>query len=81
MTIKKYLNDLISEKSGIDMETTLEIEGPSGLNIMPLQVLVDAIVQAPANEQKGIRNMLVRIDFNNGDVLDYFRHLGQAIAI
>jgi len=81
MTIKNYLNDLISEKSGIDMETLLEVEGPSGWNVMPLQCLVDAILGAPKHEQDGIRKMLVRIDFNNGSVLDYFRHLAQAIAV
>lgn len=79
--MKTYLNNLISEKSGFDMETVIEAEGPSGANFMPLSILVDAILAAPAAEQKGIRNMLVRIDFRNGDVLDYFRHLAQAIAI
>lgn len=79
--MKTYLDNLISEKDGFDLDTVLEAEGPSGANFIPLQCLVDTILSAPKHEQRGIRNMLVKIDFNNGDVLDYFRHLAQAVAI
>ncbi len=79
--MKTYLNNLITEKSGIDFETMIEVEGPSGLNVMPLQILVDAILSAPKSEQNVIRTMLVKIDFVNGNVMDYFKHLAQAVAI
>ena len=79
--MKTYLNNLITEKSGIDFESTIEVEGPSGLNVMPLRILVDAILSAPKSEQNAIRTMLVKIDFVNGDVMDYFRHLARAVAI
>lgn len=78
--MKTYLETLISEK-GRDLEELLEVEGPSGLNIMPLAVVVDAIAQAPASEQAAIKTMIVKIDFVNGDVFGYFRHLAQAIAV
>lgn len=78
--MKTYLNNLITEKTALDMDMILEVEGPSGLNIMPLAVLVDAILSAPVTEQKAIRTMLVKIDFVNGKVEDYFKHLAQAIA-
>lgn len=79
--MEQYLNDLINEKDGIDMETVMNVEGPSGSNFIPLDCLVAAILQAPASEQSAIRTTLVRIDFANGDVMHYFTHLAQAIAL
>ena len=79
--MRTYLNNLITEKTALDMDMILEVEGPSGLNIMPLAVLVDAILSAPVTEQKAIRTMLVKSDFVNGKVEDYFTHLAQAIAV
>ena len=77
--MRKYLETLITEK-GRDLEDILEVEGPSGTNYMPLAVLVEAIDHAPTREQQAIRKQLVYIDFHNGDVFDYFRHIAQAIA-
>lgn len=79
MTFKNWLNTFIEEKN-IDLEDTFEVMGSSGVNIMPYQVVVDAILSAPASEQKAIKEMIVKIDFKNGDVRHYFRHLSQAIA-
>lgn len=78
--MKKYLETLITEK-GRELDDIIEVEGPSGLNVMPLAVLVDAIAAAPASEQRAIKTMIVKIDFRNGDVFDYFKHLAKAIAI
>lgn len=81
MTFKNWLNTFCAEK-GINPEFILEVEGPEwGTNLIPVQVLIDAICSAPAAERKAIRNMIVRIDFVNGNVLDYFRHLAKAIAL
>lgn len=80
MSFNTYIDNLISEK-GIDLEAVIEVEGDMGANQIPVGVLVDAMKSAPAHEQAGIRDMLVRIDFKNGDVMDYFRHLAKAIAL
>jgi len=77
--MKTYINNLLNEKK-IDREMNIEVNGPSGLNIMPLQMVVDAIIKAPKHEQKGIRNTLVKIDFLNGDVMHFIKHLAQALA-
>lgn len=79
-TFSKWLETFIDEK-GIDCEIVLNVEGPSGVNAIPVSCLIAAIHLAPAHEQAGIKAMIVRIDFRNGDVLDYFRHLAQAIAL
>jgi hypothetical protein len=80
MKFANWLDTLIEEK-GIDLEQGFTVEGPSGPNYMMYENVVDAIKGASANEQAGIKNMLVRIDFANGDIRHYFRHLAQAIAI
>lgn len=80
MQFAKWFKTFIEEK-GIDLEKTVDVEGASGINIMPLQVIVDGIFAAPAQEQSQIKAMFVKIDFVNGDCEDFLKHLGQAIAI
>lgn len=80
MNFNEWLDTFIEEK-GLDMEATFEVEGSSGTNIMPYTVVVEGMKATTSNEQRAIKDMIVKIDFFNGDVLDYFRHLGQAIAV
>jgi hypothetical protein len=75
-----WLRTFIDEK-GIDRETVLDVESENGTaNAIPVGCLLDAMEAAPAHEQHGIKSMIVKIDFMNGDVLHYFRHLARAIA-
>ncbi len=74
-----WLNTLITEK-GIDLERNIEVEGPSGLNIMPLSMVIDAIKFTTAAEQAKIKTTLVQIDFANGDICHFFQHLAGALA-
>jgi hypothetical protein len=74
-----WLDTFISEK-GIDTEKTFDIEGPSGLNVIPVGVIIEHMKITSPKEQAAIKNMIVKIDFHNGDVLDFFKHLAQAIA-
>ena len=76
----RWLNTLVDEK-GIDRDQILEVEGASGINLMPLSYVLDEIKWAPKHEQKSIQTRLVKIDFVNGDIVDYFKHLAQALAI
>jgi hypothetical protein len=69
-----------NDEKGIDPETNIEVEGPSGTNFMTLQNVFDAILSTTPAEQAGIKAMIVRIDFANGDVVDYYKHLAKAIA-
>lgn len=80
MTFTKWLNTFIAEK-GIDIEDSFTVKGPNGDNHMQYVHVIAAILGAPASEQAAIKSMIVRIDFRNGDVRHYFRHLAQAIAI
>lgn len=78
--MKKYLVALFEEKN-ISLETSIEAQGESGTNFMTLQTVVDAIVIAPKHEQRKIKDILVQIDFKNGDVLHFMKHLANALAI
>ena len=80
MKFTRWLDTFLSEK-GIDMEEVLLVEGPSGENHIPVAVLVTMIKHAPANEQQEITDMLVKIDFANGDVRRYLTHLAKAVAV
>lgn len=80
MNFKKWLETFCSEK-GIDIEQRLTVAGLSGENSIPVGCVIEAINQAPASEKAAIKTMIVKIDFMNGDVIPYFRHLAQAIAI
>lgn len=41
--------------------------------------VVQAIINAPDHEQEKIKDIIVKIDFINGDVCHFFRHLGNAL--
>ena len=74
-----WLDTFVQEKQ-FDTEQILEVEGDSGTNFIPLQILLDTIKTTSTNEQKKIKDMLVRIDFHNGDCIHFFKHLAQAIS-
>lgn len=80
MKFETWLRTFIDEK-GIDAEHVLDVTGPSGHNAIPVGCLVEAMLAAPAHEQAAIKTTLVKIDFVNGDVLHFFRHLARAIAL
>jgi hypothetical protein len=77
----RWLETFLDEK-GIDLEEGFTVSGPGGPNHMQYAHVVTAIVEnAPPHEQAAIKDQLVRIDFRNGDVRHYLRHLAQAIAL
>lgn len=80
MNFQNWLNTFIEEKN-LNLDASFEVEGASGTNFFTYDVIVEAIQNAPANEQASIKNTIVAIDFKNGDVLHFFRHLGKALAM
>lgn len=75
-----WLDTLVEEK-GLDTDRMWEIEGPSGPNFIPLGVVIENCKITCDNEQRQIKNILVKIDFLNGDVMHFFSHLARALAI
>ena len=58
----------------------LEVEGENGMNFMPVEVVIERIMAAPDNEKEKIADKLRRIDFHDGNVMDFLEHLAKAIA-
>ena len=75
-----WFNTFIEEKQ-IDPEQIIEAEGPSGTNFMPLEIVFDQIRKTTTQEQRKIKEIIVQIDFRNGDILHFFRHLAQRLAV
>jgi len=78
-TMKKYLEALFDEK-GIDRESYIEFEDKNGFNIMPYQYVIEFICIQSFKIQNEIKNTLIRIDFVNGSIKDYFKYLAEGIG-
>lgn len=74
MKFEKWLKLFIEEKE-IDLEETFTI----GNNIFDYEYVVECIKAANPEEQANIKNMLVKIDFKNGNVRDFLRYLTNAL--
>lgn len=72
--MKDYLFALITEK-GTSLDTDI-LEGHIGLDY---SMLIDYIEQAPQHHVD-IKAMLVKIDFHNGDVFHYLKHLATGMV-
>ena len=79
--MKKYLEILLKEKNINTEDEEFHIKGESGINIMPLGVIIEHILITTKEEQNKIKNVLIEIDYKNGDILHFFEHLGKALAI
>ena len=49
--------------------------------VPPLTTVIDAMKQAPHDEQEAIRSRIVQLDFANAPILPFFEHLAGALAI
>ena len=74
-----WLDTFLSEK-GIDLDQPINVEGGAGLNFMTVENIVQFMKVTSAGEQKAIKNTFVMIDFKNGDVLHFIKHLAQGVA-
>lgn len=75
----KWIDTFIEEK-GIDLEQVIEIKTENNTHYFEVGNIIANIKATTPEEQAGIKDMIVKIDFHNGDVVDYFRHLAQALA-
>ena len=79
ISFNKWLDTFIEEK-GIDLDETFEIVENNNTHIFEIGNVIENIKIAPPSEQAQIKDMIVKIDFYNGDVIDYFKHLAKALA-
>jgi predicted nucleic-acid-binding protein len=75
-----WIDRFVQEKE-LNTEHIFEVEGESGPNFIPLAVVIEHVKIATRRERAQVKNMLVRIDFANGDAMRFFKHLARAVAI
>ena len=57
------------------------VNSPNGTpNIIPSTVVIEAIKHTKGEEAAKIKDMLIKIDFFNGNIHNYLQHLAQALA-
>ena len=57
------------------------VNSPNGtLNIIPSTVVIEAIKHTKGEEAAKIKDMLIKIDFFNGNIHNYLQHLAQALT-
>lgn len=74
----RWLKTFFEEKA-LDSRT-YETEVNGNLHIIDTETVIDLIQKAPKHEQLAIIKILSEIDFRNGDVHDFMRHLAQCFA-
>ena len=79
MTFNNWF-DTFTEEKNIPF-TSWEIESEDGTtHMIDNNVVMEHIRIASESEQAGIKNILVKIDFANGDVNHFFKHLATALV-
>ena len=57
------------------------VNSPNGTpNIIPSTVVIEAIKHIKGEEAAKIKDMLIKIDFFNGNIHNYLQHLAQALT-
>lgn len=80
MNTNKYIDRFFEEKA--IPETTFEVMSENGTpNFINNVSVIEQIKIAPANEKDEIVHIIRQIDFKNGDVNHFLKHLAGAMAI
>ena len=74
-----WLDTFIEEK-GIDLGQILEVKTDKNTHYFEVGNIIENIKATTPEEQEEIKKMIIKIDFYNGDVVDYFKHLAQALV-
>lgn len=78
-SFNKWLDTFIEEK-GIDLNEIITLESNNNIHNFEIGNIVETIKVTSREEQEKIKDTIVKIDFANGDVLDYFKHLANALV-
>ena len=79
MNFSQWLDKFVNEKE-LDVEgVVFEVEGESGLNVIPLSVVIDAVKGSTKVDKGQIRRLLIQKDSIN--VLHFFQFLAKRLAV
>ena len=79
---ERYIRDLVVEK-GYDLEDTFTIILPRHAHIYEYGQFIEDLVEITENDEetrRKIRHQFVKIDFVNGNINDYIKHLATGIV-
>ena len=79
MAATKYIRQFFAEKE-IPFKQWELTDKQGGNHIISNEVVIENIKNAPKHEQDAIANILRKIDFKNGDVNHFLKHLAQALV-
>lgn len=79
MNFKKWL-DVFLEEKGIDDYQEIEIEDEGAWHYMVVKNVKEFINQLPEEQQVKIKNTFIKIDFQNGDVINFITYLANRIT-
>lgn len=74
MNMKKWFNTFWEEKK---IEGMIQIEHKGILHVIESEFLKNVIIKAHPEEQKQIKEILIKIDFKNGDVMKFLEYLAR----
>jgi len=58
-----------------------DVEGLDGtIHMIDSDVVIESIKNCHPSEQRKIKDIIVKIDFHNGDVLHFFNHLATGLV-
>lgn len=74
--MKSFYRRMVEEKGINEIEFSIQVDG--FVHFMGVENVIELIENAPAHEQKKIKNTFSKIDFLNGDLLHYIKFLAEA---
>ncbi len=72
--MKCWLDTFLTEKQ-VDPETVFVLDVAGVTHYVPFEVIREFVEHLPESLQGQIKEKLIRVDFVNGDVLHFCRHL------
>lgn len=70
---------MVEEKGLLQKEIQIEHEGI--VHYMTVENVIEAIEVAPSHEKRIIKDTFSRIDFANGDLMHYIKHLAKGLVV
>ena len=77
--MKCWLDTFLTEKQ-VDPKTVFVLDVAGVTHYVPFEVIREFVEHLPESLQKQIKEKLIQIDFLNGSVLDFFRHLALGMV-
>lgn len=75
----KWIDRFLEEKN-IDRYEIFTIEKGGNKHIFEIGHIIDTMKITSIEEQEEIKKSLIKIDFANGDIRDYIKHLANALV-